>query len=45
MEITVELGKNSYPIIIARGILDRVNAYMKLDRKVLVRQRHGKFAG
>ena len=36
MEIIVELGKNSYPITIKRGVLSKANAYMKLDRKVLV---------
>ena len=36
MEITVELGKNSYPIILLRGALSQADAYMKLDRKVLV---------
>ncbi len=36
MNITVELGKNSYPIIIQRGSLTHVDAYMKLDRKVLI---------
>ena len=36
MEITVELGKNSYPIIICAGGLANADAYMKLNRKVLV---------
>lgn len=36
MEITVELGKNSYNITIGRGILAHADAYMKLDRKVLI---------
>lgn len=36
MEITVELGKNSYPIFIQRGILSRADSYMNLQRKVLV---------
>ena len=36
MEITVELGKNSYPITILRGALAQADAYMQLDRKVLV---------
>lgn len=36
MHITVELGKNSYPIILERGTLAHADAYMKLDRKVLV---------
>ena len=36
MQIIVELGKNSYPITIQRGVLNKANAYMKLDRKVLV---------
>ena len=36
MEITVELGKNSYPITIRRGALAHADAYMKLNRKVLV---------
>ena len=36
MEITVELGKNSYPIILARGVLSQAGNYMKLNRKVLV---------
>lgn len=36
MEITVELGKNSYPIILARGVLSQAGHYLKLNRKVLV---------
>lgn len=36
MEITVELGKNSYNITIKRGSLAKADAYMKLDRKVLI---------
>lgn len=36
MEITVELGKNSYPISLVRGSLAQADRYMKLDRKVLV---------
>ena len=36
MEITVELGQNSYNITILRGALARANDYMKLDRKVLI---------
>ena len=36
MQITVELGKNSYPIHIRRGGLYHSDDYMKLDRKVLV---------
>ena len=36
MEITVELGKNSYPIFIQRGILSQADRYMNLRRKVLV---------
>lgn len=36
MEITVELGKNSYPITIKRGSLAQADSYMDLGRKVLV---------
>lgn len=36
MEVTVELGKNSYIITIQRGALTHADVYMKLDRKVLV---------
>ena len=36
MKITVELGSNSYPITIERGILAQADQYCKLDRKVLV---------
>ncbi len=36
MEVTVDLGKNSYRITIQRGALACAGAYMKLDRKVLV---------
>jgi len=36
MEITVELGKNSYPVIVQRGALAQADRYMKLDRKVLI---------
>ncbi len=36
MEITVELGQNSYDITILQGALARANDYMKLDRKVLI---------
>lgn len=36
MEVIVELGKNSYPIIIQRGVLAQADAHMKLNRKVLV---------
>lgn len=36
MEITVELGKNSYNITIKRGSLAKADAYMKLDRKALI---------
>lgn len=36
MEITVELGKNSYNITIERGALSHADAYMKLQRKVLI---------
>lgn len=36
MEITVELGKNSYNITILRGALSCADAYMKLDRKALI---------
>ena len=36
MQITVELGANAYPITIARGILARAGAYLKLNRKVLI---------
>lgn len=36
MIIPVELGKNSYPIILERGALSRLNEYLKLDRRVLI---------
>ena len=36
MEIFVELGQNSYPITVKRGILSQAGQYLKLDRKVLV---------
>ena len=36
MKITVELGNNSYNIILQRGILAQANNYMKLNRKVLI---------
>ena len=36
MEILVELGKNSYSITLQRGILRQADAYLKLNRKVLV---------
>ena len=36
MEITVALDKNSYNITIEPGALARADAYMKLDRKVLL---------
>ena len=36
MEILVELGKNSYPITIQRGVLAQADSYLKLNRKVLV---------
>lgn len=36
MEITVELGTNSYNITIARGALAHADTYMNLDRKVLI---------
>ena len=36
MEITVELGKNSYQITIERGALSQADRYMKLSRKVLI---------
>lgn len=36
MEILVELGKNSYPITLQRGVLAQAGSYMKLDRKVLI---------
>ena len=36
MEITVELGSNSYSITIGRGALARADACMKLDRRVLI---------
>ena len=36
MQITVELGKNSYTITIARGSLSHAGSYMNLNRKVLV---------
>ena len=36
MEIRVELGKNSYPIFVRRGILSCAGEYMALERKVLV---------
>ncbi len=36
MKITVALGVNSYDITIRRGALAQADAYMKLDRKVLI---------
>ena len=36
MEITVELGANSYPITIQRGTLARAGEYLNLQRKALV---------
>ena len=36
MKITVELGNNSYNIILQRGILAQANNHMKLNRKVLI---------
>lgn len=36
IQIFTELGKNSYPITIERGALSQANAYMDLDRKVLI---------
>ena len=36
MVITAELGKNSYPVIIERGVLHRADAHLYLQRKVLV---------
>ena len=36
MIITAELGKNSYPIIIERGVLHRADTHFNLQRKVLV---------
>ena len=36
MEVTVDLGKNSYVITIRRGVLAHAGEYMKLDRKALV---------
>lgn len=36
MQITVELGKNSYIITVERGALARAGMYMNLNRKVLV---------
>ena len=36
MTINVELGKNSYDILIARGALGRVDKELNLNRKVLV---------
>ena len=36
MEIIVELGKNSYPIVLQRGVLAQANAHLKLDRKALI---------
>lgn len=36
MTLSMELGKNSYDIIIERGTLGRVGELLKLDRRVLV---------
>ena len=36
MEIFVELGQNSYPITVKRGILSQADRYLNLNRKVLV---------
>ena len=36
MQIPVELGKNSYQVTVERGILNRADTYLNLNRKVLV---------
>ena len=36
MIINMNLGKNSYDIVVERGSLNKVNELLKLDRKVLV---------
>ncbi len=36
MIINVELGKNSYDIVLQRGALDRVGEYLRLQRRVLI---------
>ena len=36
MTLTMELGKNSYDIIVERGALARMGELLKLDRRVLI---------
>lgn len=36
MTLTVNLGKDSYDIIVERGALSRVGTWLKLDRRVLI---------
>jgi len=36
MEIKVELGQRSYPVVIERGVLYRVGSYVDLNRKVMI---------
>ena len=41
MVLTMELGKNSYDIVVERGALARVGELLDLDRRVLVVTDHG----
>ena len=41
MVLTMELGKNSYDIIVERGALARVGELLDLDRRVLIVTDHG----
>ena len=36
MKIPVNLGKDSYDIVLSRGILDRAAEVLSLDRKVMI---------
>ena len=41
MVLTMELGKNSYDIMVERGALSRIGELLQLDRRVLVVTDHG----
>ena len=34
--LTVNLGSNSYPIVIGNGLLTKADQYFNLDRRVLI---------
>ncbi len=36
MILSMNLGENSYDIVLARGVIRKASAYLKLDRKVLI---------